>query len=84
MDQILANINTLFKAQHIMDSISVYLLSSNSISWLLSGNKRHIINIPKKILNLNKWCSLVPIGNSCRITTKGLKWDMSKTIKLIA
>lgn len=77
IDQIMANINTLFKAQSILPQNTVFILSRSSISWLLVPGK-HSIEIPLEILEKRKWCSLVPIREKCVATSVGLKWDLSK------
>lgn len=77
IDQIMANINTLFKAQSILPQNPIFLLSRSSISWLLVPGK-HLIDIPSEILEKRIWCSLVPIKEKCVATTVGLKWDLSK------
>lgn len=72
----MANINTLFKSYTIFpESTKIFLVSSKSISWLLS-NGDHTIKIPPKILAQKEWCSLVPIGCKCCVTTTGLKWNL--------
>lgn len=77
IDQIMANINTLFKAQSILPQNPVFILTRSSISWLLVPGK-HSIEIPLEILEKRKWCSLVPIREKCIATSVGLKWDLSK------
>ena len=77
LDHILANLNTLFKNQQNPHSRPVYLLSSNALSWLLpvGDNKIYIPGFVR-----NYWCSLVPIGESCEVSTTGLKWNLSKNM----
>lgn len=81
-DQILANINTLFTNNQKPNEIArpVYILTSNSVTWLLpptsNQDEMHEIYIPECVKNL--WCSLIPIANSAIVTTKGLKWNLDK------
>ncbi|XP_058117118.1 thiamin pyrophosphokinase 1 [Anopheles ziemanni] len=75
LDQIMANINTLFLAEAILPGVGVFLRSSNSLSWLLRPGV-HTIDIPQRLLMEKIWCSLVPIGQSCQCTTEGLKWNL--------
>lgn len=74
IDQIMANINTLFKSKHILENIEIMMLSSNSISWLLYPGKQ-LIHIPKFIVNEKLWCGLIPFKRT-KVTTNGLKWDL--------
>jgi thiamine pyrophosphokinase len=71
-DQIIANINTLFIHEQKFD-IPVYILSANNLTWLLSFGQ-HVIHIPQSVKKL--WCSLIPIGSPCNISTTGLKWNL--------
>ncbi|CAO1440332.1 unnamed protein product [Diamesa serratosioi] len=74
-DQILANINTLFIFnQKSLHTLPVFLLSANSMTWLLSP-ANHSIHIPE--LTKNLWCALIPIGSPCVVSTKGLKWNLT-------
>ncbi|CAG9809450.1 unnamed protein product [Chironomus riparius] len=78
-DQIIANINTLFENNQKPKEIvrPVYILTSNSVTWLLpptSINSMHEIHIPINVKN--QWCSLIPIANSAIVTTSGLKWNL--------
>ncbi|XP_059609062.1 thiamin pyrophosphokinase 1 [Phlebotomus argentipes] len=77
IDQIMGNINTLFKAQAFASRIRIFILSSNSLSWLLSPG-HHCIDIPPETLRQRLWCALIPVGRKCVLTTKGLKWDMTQ------
>lgn len=75
MDQILANINTLFKNQQQppqWNQLPAFILSANSLSWLLSEG-RHTIDIPETVKNF--WCALVPFEPTT-VTTAGLKWNL--------
>lgn len=74
-DQIIANINTLFKNNQKSSDVlrPVYILSSTSISWLLPKG-HHRIYIPEKLRSM--WCSLIPFGHPTKVTTKGLKWNL--------
>jgi len=76
IDQILGNINTLYKNHQKQAELSrpVFILSANSISWLLAAG-HHKINIPSTIKK--HWCSLVPIGKPTTVTTSGLHWNLS-------
>lgn len=76
-DQIMANINTLFKARNIMPAVKIYHLASDSISWLMDQGS-HEIPIPNNLRENQEWCALIPIGNPCQVTTEGLKWNLSK------
>lgn len=81
LDQIMANINTLFLAETILPGTGVFLRSSNSLSWLLPPGE-HTIDIPQRLVTEQIWCSLVPIGQACRCTTEGLKWNLDGSKRL--
>lgn len=79
LDQIMANINTLFLARSILPNASVFLRSSNSLSWLLvAGN--HRIRIPARLVNEHIWCALVPIGSRATCSTSGLRWNLDNRV----
>lgn len=79
LDQIVANINTLFKARCIMPDVKVIQMASNSLTWLLAEGT-HQIHIPQLLRKHDDWCALIPVGNPCRVTTTGLKWNLGKII----
>jgi thiamine pyrophosphokinase len=75
LDQIVANINTLFKNQKKSATISrpVFMLASTNLSWLLSAGQ-HEIHIPEGVRKM--WCALMPVGAATVVSTEGLKWNM--------
>ncbi|XP_052749219.1 thiamin pyrophosphokinase 1 isoform X2 [Galleria mellonella] len=80
LDHILANIQTLHlvKVDNLLNpNTTVYILSDDSISWLLSPGD-HVISVPEETRQHRRaWCSLVPIGTPCEsVTTSGLKWNL--------
>ncbi|XP_077297358.1 thiamine pyrophosphokinase 1-like [Arctopsyche grandis] len=82
IDQIMANVDTLFKCfkLEIVDpQIAVHLFSHDSFTWLLQSG-RHKICIPDSLkMSKNAWCGLIPVGETCScITTTGLKWNLNK------
>ncbi len=81
LDQIFSIFETLFHAKTVKDLIApVFVVSSNSVEWLLSpGN--HVIHLPKNHKqqeNKSKLhCGLIPLGERCPgVKTKGLKWNL--------
>ncbi|CAH0605526.1 unnamed protein product [Chrysodeixis includens] len=80
IDQVLGNIQTLFLARDkllMTPTIKVYLISDESISWILSPGD-HIIPVSEETRKAKRvWCSLVPIGEPCKkISSTGLKWNL--------
>ncbi|XP_030374939.1 thiamin pyrophosphokinase 1 isoform X2 [Scaptodrosophila lebanonensis] len=74
LDQVMANLNTLYKVQK--ENCNVYLLSGNSVTWLLRPGK-HTIQVPLDLVTSQRWCSLMPVGASAHnVTTTGLKWNL--------
>ncbi|KAJ8928337.1 hypothetical protein NQ314_019113 [Rhamnusium bicolor] len=76
-DQIMANVNTLFKSKHIFESVKIFQIASSSLTWLLSRGY-HSISIPVNLRKNQEWCSLLPIGAPCIVTSTGLKWNLGK------
>ncbi|XP_050303126.1 thiamin pyrophosphokinase 1 [Anthonomus grandis grandis] len=78
-DQILANINTMYKATSFLADTQIYQIASSSITWVLTPG-RHLISIPKCLRESNEWCALLPIGGPCIVSSEGLKWNLDKTL----
>lgn len=74
IDHTLSNINTLFKAEIHLPDVDVFLMTKNSLAWLLSAG-RHKMTIPQIFIDNSYWCSYAPIGNRTRVKTIGLKYD---------
>ncbi|XP_015602990.1 thiamin pyrophosphokinase 1 isoform X2 [Cephus cinctus] len=79
IDHIVANINTLYKSNHLLGNIKVINVASNSLTWLLQPGKHKII-IPNDLVEHSSWCSLLPFGTPVNcISTRGLKWDLENS-----
>ncbi|KAH8247526.1 hypothetical protein KR038_005825, partial [Drosophila bunnanda] len=77
LDHVMANLNTLYKSQK--DNCNVFLLSGDSVTWLLRPGK-HTIKVPVDLVTSQRWCSLMPVGGSAHnVTTTGLKWNLYHT-----
>ena len=74
LDQIMANINTLFTGPKILN-MPLYQLCSDSLSWVLEPG-HHRIHVDNSLFH--RWCGLIPVQGPARVTTKGLKWDLGK------
>lgn len=79
IDHILSEINTLHKAANFLNGINLFLLTKNSLSWVLHPGQ-HSIKIPDRFVAEQFWCSYVPVGSRCRVTTSGLKWDLGECV----
>ncbi|XP_075230741.1 thiamine pyrophosphokinase 1-like isoform X2 [Lycorma delicatula] len=80
LDQILANIDVLYRSDKILGpGIFVFLLNKNSLTWLLKPGY-HILHIPMRIWQSNYWCGLIPFSGPTLVTTTGLKWDLNKQV----
>lgn len=77
VDHILSQINTLHKAANFLNDTNLFLLTRNSLAWLLHPGQ-HTIQIPDRFVAEQYWCSYVPVGDRCCVTTNGLKWDLGK------
>ena len=87
LDQIFGVFQTLFQACQIEGLPPVFLISSNSIDWLLTPGK-HIIDLTSEansqLKELEKChCGIIPLGEQCKnVITSGLKWNLCKGQKL--
>ncbi len=78
LDQIMANVETLFHAEDILTNKPILLVSSNTLSWLLRANKKHVIVPPKSFCRDSSSVGLLPVGSPAhKVTTRGLKWDLN-------
>ncbi|KAK6644469.1 hypothetical protein RUM43_000736 [Polyplax serrata] len=75
-DHIMGNINTLHRSISQLPSLSIIMLSSQDVTWLLpAGN--NVIQVPDEYIKSKLKCGLIPFRGSTLITTSGLKWNMS-------
>ncbi|KAJ8932821.1 hypothetical protein NQ314_014406 [Rhamnusium bicolor] len=77
-DQMMANINTLFKTKYIFQSVKIFQIASSSLTWLLPKGY-NAISIPINLRKNQEWCSLIPIGAPCNVISTGLKWNLNNT-----
>lgn len=77
IDHILSQVNTLYKAHSFLRGIDVYLMTKNSLAWLLTPGK-HTFNVQPEYVREQRWCSYVPFSGKTLVTTVGLKWDLSE------
>lgn len=87
LDQIMANIQTLYLSYEYLPHNPVYLINSESISWLLQPG-RHVIHLLEEVLSsvgidtdllLNSLhCGLIPLSGPTLVTTIGLKWNLTR------
>lgn len=73
IDQILSQINMLHKNQ----LGELYLLSHDTLAWILRPGVHHL-QVPEQFVTEQIWCSYIPFCSACRVTTRGLKYDLSK------
>ncbi|CAH1400881.1 unnamed protein product [Nezara viridula] len=72
LDQTFSNINTLARA-----SIDGFMISESAITWLLCPGY-HRIYIPHYLRNRKAYCGILPFAPEAKVTTKGLKWNLSE------
>lgn len=77
IDHILSQINTLFKANNFLKDVDVYLMTKNSLCWILAPGA-HVTTVPEIFVKEQRWCSYVPVGAKTNVSTTGFKWDLSK------
>ena len=74
LDQVMANIQTLFLAKKYTDW-PVYLVSSCSMSWVL-GRGVHRIECGDMV-GKDSHCGLIPMDGKAKVSTTGLKWNLA-------
>ncbi|ELU17046.1 hypothetical protein CAPTEDRAFT_168987 [Capitella teleta] len=74
-DHVMGNINSLFLA-HRMTSIPVYIVSAESLVFLLPKGQ-HLLHIDRHLIGTH--CGLIPIGQVChQVTTSGLRYNLQQ------
>jgi len=75
LDQIMANIQTLFLAPGIV-KWPVMLMSSNTLSWILPPGQHQIMT--GKRVSDDSHCGIIPLDGKAILTTSGLKWNLKQ------
>lgn len=74
LDQIMANLETLYHSQKISD-VPLIEMSSNSLTWLLHAGS-HTIHVEDEFVEKNFPCGLIPLSGPTTVTSSGLKWNL--------
>ena len=77
LDQIMANIQTLFLAPDLL-SKPVFLISSKTLSWVLAPG-HHEISVSDSVSD-HSHCGLIPLDGRAVVTTTGLKWNLAQGV----
>lgn len=73
IDHMMAQINSL----HKIHWGELFLMSHDTLAWILRPGV-HRFTIPEQFVENQVWCSYIPMGSAAQVTTKGLKYDLSK------
>lgn len=74
-DQMMANINTLFKSSLFL-RLPVILHSGSEMTWVLQAGKHRILTHTDLV---DRHCGLLPIGSPVIASSTGLKWELNST-----
>ncbi|ESN94717.1 hypothetical protein HELRODRAFT_68923, partial [Helobdella robusta] len=75
-DHQMANINTLYRFSK-SSNVFLFIIMCDNVSFILPAGE-HEIDVDSALRG--KWCSLVPIGSSCTVTTNGLTYNMTNSV----
>ena len=88
LDQIMANIQTLFLAQDLLHSrpvtsdvsapVPVFQLSSSTLSWLLAPGHHKIVT--RECVSARSHCGLIPLDGRAVVSSSGLKWNLDQGV----
>jgi len=79
LDHIMGNIGTLFKVSSWSKKFNIFLVSSDSITWLLNSGQ-HTIHVPRRIWSAKLSCGIIPVGQKTIVSTTGLRWNLNNTV----
>ena len=78
LDHCMANLNTLYDECLTSDvTLRTYLVTSESITFLLRPGENLISLEDGDASLLNRYCGLMPVGRPARVSTRGLRWNMT-------
>ena len=79
-DHSMGIIHTLFILNDAYPNLQVYLLAEQDITFLLHANHANRIHVQSTYSG--RICSLLPFGQSARVRTRGLKWNLDGSQEL--
>lgn len=81
LDHAISNLSTLYQLNSASSSdtiMKMFIISENSITFLLNRGKNNIMFNKKEILG--KYCGFFPLGKPSIVTTTGLKWNLNNQL----
>jgi len=76
IDHALSNLSSLYEPVILESGLQVFLVSSESIVFLLQPGT-NIINLDPKYDIIGKYCGFFPLTKPALVTTQGLKWNVN-------
>jgi thiamine pyrophosphokinase len=74
VDHAVSNLSTLY--QDCLKNVQTYIVSSESITFLLNSGENFIYIAKENESKCGKYCGFFPLGEPSLVTTKGLKWEI--------